>query len=247
MNSEFFDNETSRGSSFVPNDAVAKRGGPPPTKVGASPPFLLVFDPSRWTMLNGRVVPNFKKMPLVSGVGGCTATRNRVTGEENAVRSGAARTDLAEANCIVIEAGMVPTHMLPPGAAQTYLWSPEGRPDVTLTIFERVFPGQDYVRPVMDKYLEWIEWLQVEGIIPTPPSHILTGLLERKVKDHVALARNADKDDFSRAAAQAAADDIAILRAEIRKREEANIPAAAGSGTVPNDPDAPASQPRRGK
>lgn len=239
MDQVYFDNEASRGSAFVPDDAVAKRGGPPPTNLVASAPFLLVFDPSRWTMIEGRVIPNFKKMPLISGVGGCTATRNRVTGQENAVRSGAARTDLAEANCIIIEAGMVPEHMLPPGAPQSYLWSPAGRPDVTLTIFERCFPGQDYIRPDMPRYLEWIEWLQAEGVIPQAPNHILTGLLERRIRDHVGLMRTADKDDYAAQAAKQAAADIATLRAEIAKREQANVPAATGTGVVPRDPDAP--------
>jgi hypothetical protein len=178
------------GASFRPNLGTA-RPESPPTKIESRPPFLLRAHPERWGVIGGKVLPVLGRVPLIPGVGGVQIRRD-------------GSMSIADAEVNAKERGwcVIPLECLPPShkkaGRDTYLWQPPGRADVTLTIYERVYAGSTATSTDLAGYIEFLEYLIAQGIVPKPPHYILVSMRE-KANERLAKAR-----DLARAVPSAA-------------------------------------------
>lgn len=212
------DKEMAEGGAFVPVDGPANRGGSPPTKVDACPPFLVVHNPMRWTVLGGRVVPQFGRLPLVGGLNGCDETRNKVTGALVRVNSAYARGDLQDRGKVIIPPDAIPDSHVRPGWAKSYLWNPKGRPDVNLLIYTKCFPGTAEVEIDEVRYLEWVDWLIETKVIEPAPTHVLRRMRAKKQSERDALADRAQTVPSLKKLVTLAEAEIEAIDAEIGRR-----------------------------
>jgi hypothetical protein len=184
--------EEARGSAFVPTDGAAARGfTPTKAEAGGVAPFLLVHDPERWTVMGGQVIPQFCRMPLIGGVNGCDLVK-RADGTSRVI-SGPAKQAAEERGRIVIPVNAIPDHHQR-GDVKSYLWQPQGRPDLTLLIYTRVFPGSDVMDVDVPAYLEFCQHLIDIKLIEPAPTFVLRRMADKqqdrvdKLGDKVAAA-----------------------------------------------------------
>lgn len=203
-------------SSFVPDMGTLE--GAPTTAVPASPPFLYAFHPHRWGVMGGRVVPMLREVPLRAGVDGVWQTRD-------------GRFQLSDLMGGLREQGwtVIPVHEIPeshktPGQPPSYIVKPEGRPDVHISLYTRVFPGTAYTEPDLERYLEFIEHLIGKGLVAQPETYILERLKNQIGTD---LARATDRARSN----SAIKDQVDLLSKayeavgkELAKRQKATAP-----------------------
>lgn len=221
--------EESRGTGFVPTDATAARGfTPTKAEAGGVAPFQLVHNPERWTVMAGKVIPQFGRLPLIGGVNGVDAVK-RADGTTR-VMAGAAKADLAEKGRIVIPVNAIPAHHQR-GDVKSYLWQPQGRPDLTLLIYTRVYPGSDQMDVDVPAYLEFCQHLVDTGLIDPPPTFVLRRMADKqrdrvaKLGDKVAVAPSL-KPQLEAATAELKAIEEALAE---REAEVASMAPSAGS------------------
>lgn len=241
--------DTSQGGAFVPIEGTATRGGPPITRVDSCAPFWLVWSRERYTILDGKVIPAFKKLHCIPGVNGVGQVIDRITGAVTAVKTSIARADVQDRGEIIIPFDAVPPSLwhLHNNGGKSYLWHPDGRPDVSLEIWTKVYPGSRNMDPDVPVYLEWIEWLETTGVIPRPPAHVLRKMLAQRETERDALAKQAVVNATLRPAVEKASADIAVIEARLADRHriapdpaEGAAAPAAGESFVPPADDAPA-------
>ena len=184
--------EESHGAAFLPTDGAAARGfTPTKAEQGGVAPFQLVHNPERWTVMGGQVIPQFSRMPLIGGVNGCDTLR-RQDGTTRVISAGAKQA-WEQKGCTVIPVNAIPDHHQR-GAIKSYLWQPQGRPDLTLLIYTRVFPGSDVIDVDVKAYLEFCAHLIDSGLIDPPPTFVLRRMVDRqqervdKLGDKVAVS-----------------------------------------------------------
>ena len=137
-----------------------------------SPPFVLVFNPRRWLVMDGKLIPSLHKMPLEAGV-------NRV----GVARDG--RILFADARARIEEKGRT---LVP------YAWGPEGsylqavtcRPNggkntatAHMTVWERAALGDTETYTDEAAYTQWVASLVDEGKLPACPPYFARRMLER--------------------------------------------------------------------
>lgn len=160
--------KTPARKAFVPTTATVDYGHEYP-RIPVSPPFVLVYNPQRWTLLGGRVVPALHKIPLQPGVKGVTYSKGR-------------GWNLAKLKHKLAEQGR---HMLPwsLGPDGSYVAVVETRTDsgavvdTHVSAFADTFAGSSEVRADTEAYVAWLEELMKEGNIPAPPPFVLEKLL----------------------------------------------------------------------
>lgn len=212
--------------AFVPTDAPAKSGGgaayvpdlgpvnrsAPPTKVDACPPFLLKAHPERWTVMGGSIIPLFGRLVLQPGVSGVSA---RPGGKIDAAD---ARNMSEDRGWTLIPVDAIPDHHASLDAdgnvVKSYLYRPEGRPDVTLLKYTRCFPGSAQVEVDEAGYIEFCEYLMDTGVIERPRSYALEKLRGRMAHEAGELADRAkDQSAYAASAAKAAAQLAVVTEA----------------------------------
>lgn len=240
------DSEVSPGGAFVPMDGPANRTGPPPTTVDACPPFLVVHNPARFTVIAGRVLPQFERIPLVAGLNGCDEIRDRVTGAQVRVTSGIARSDAQDRGKIVIPHDAIPDSHVQPGQPKSYLWRPTGRPDVNLLIYTKCYPGSPSLEVDEVRYVEWVDYLVGQGIIQPAPAYVLRRMISERSKERDVLADKAVTQPSLKPEVDKRSKDIECIQAELARREAPGAVApSSGGGFVPDvDAEPPA---KRGK
>ena len=232
------DTEAAPGTGFVPVDGPANRGGPPPTEVDACAPFQLVHNPKRWTVLGGRVIPAFGRLPHIPGLNGVDEVLDRHTGNVIRINAGYAKSDAQDRGKVPIPFDAIPAHHVPPGAPKSYLWRPAGRPDVTLLIYTKVFPGSKDVEIDEPRYLEFVDHLVATGVIQPVPLHVLRKMHAQRTSEHNVLLDRAQVVPSVRQLADRAAQDIAAIEAEIERRAApTETKPATGAGFVPDGED----------
>ena len=144
------------------------------------PPFVLVYNPRRWTVLAGRLIPSLHVKPLEAGVNGVAIAR------DGTIRFATARARIEEQGRTLI-----PYEWGPGGESymQTVRTRPRGGPnemDTYLSVWETTGPADPDTYTDDDAYSEWAESLVKDGKVrPCPPA------LARRMQDRAArkLAR----------------------------------------------------------
>lgn len=227
--------ETSEGSAFVPVDGQTSREGTPATRVAATSAYLLTHDPRRWSLMAGRVVPNFKKLKLIAGVNGVDEIRRN--DGSRVLRAATARALAEERGETVIPLDAIPDrhrhrpdlHQGPPGTAPSYLWRPRGRPDVTLLIYERCYPGAETTDCDVKHYLEFIDHLLSTGIVKPCPAHTLRRMRESAVERMGRLEDLAARFPSYAPDVARTRGEIETIDAELAKREHPRAPELGGA------------------
>lgn len=222
--------------TFIPEDATTATVRP--TRADPAPAFYLVYDPQRWDVLGDAVRPVLGKLKYMPGVGGVDLSPAR-GGEKRKVLMGIAKSDLAERGRKVIPWDAVPDKYADPSGQKSYLRRPQGRPDVTITIFETTYPDSTIVDSDEKAYHEWLDWLIAQGHIPECPEYKLRDLLSRKEETERRAADMAQRYPSAQADYETAKRATAVVRKAIEARSEkpATKPkrAAKAEAFVPED------------
>lgn len=241
-----FDSEVSGGGAFIPDEGPVNRQSVPLTTVGPCAPFYLVFDPQRWTLMENRVVPFLYELRMIPGLNGVEETVNPQTGKRT-IRTSHARSDVETRGHTIIRFDAIPdAHRTIHGTKdgpKSYLWNPVGRPDVTLSIYTRVFPGNNRIEADIPRYFEWLDYLEGEGIVTPPPSFILRDMLANKRKERDRVADTARTVPSLSAEAGRLAKDVEAIEKTLAAREKAEgvseIPASGGAFSPDAEDEAP--------
>ena len=210
------------GSAYVPDLGTVGREAPV-TMVDAQAPFVLKAHPERWTVMGGKVVPLFGRLVLQAGVGGVAGRR-------------AGRLDVGDARNMSEERGwtLIPVDAVPDSHATTdahgnpvksYLYRPTGRPDATLLIYTKCFPGSKITEVDVPRYVEFCEHLVASGVIAPPKAYALEKLRQRIEHEAGELANRARAHAQYKPAADAAASQLATIAEAI---EALRVPAVGG-------------------
>lgn len=177
--------ETSDGGSFVPDEGRASRHSAPVTQIGSSAAFQLAHSPNKWTVLDGHIVPAFGKLHYIAGVNNVDERIDMRTGRRTLL-VGPARAERESRGEILIPFDAIPASHIgradlhqSVGAAPSYLWRPRGRPDATLLIYERCYPGSKKKDTDSPRYIEFCENLIATGVIKPCPAFVLRDMLQK--------------------------------------------------------------------
>lgn len=162
----------STGVAYTPEFATRDLGLGHPW-IDPTPPFILVYSPQRWMVMDGRLVPSLSKCPLLPGV-------NRVEiDRDGRIRFAATRARLEEEGRMAI-----PYDWAPDG--ESYLTTVETRPNGSqtirtahLTVWDTCHAGDRIPSPDERGYSLWLEGLVKSGKLPSCPPHHARRMLER--------------------------------------------------------------------
>ena len=190
--------DTALGRSYQPPFAQHSTGATHPFCEVMSP-FVLVYNPLRWTVIAGHLVPALHKTTLEPGV-------NRIERDyKGRVRFGAARTKINDEGRMVI-----PYEWGPDGESyvQVVETRPNGRQGVQETYlyaWETAALGDTRISVDEGAYAEWATSLISEGKIPACPPYVA-----RRLADKIAGRL---EEDEARAAKGGEGSGAAKLRA----------------------------------
>lgn len=211
--------EHSHSSAFVPADGVQRAA--PATQADARAPFLFLYIPQRWAVQGGKVRPMLGTLKLIPGVDGVDQVLNRQTGAIDRVISTPAKIGAAERGRIVIPVDAIPDEWADDNGVKSYLRRPEGRGDLVISMFEKVYPGSKQIDRDDARYFEWLDWLVDSKTIPRCPEYMLTGLLTAlteqaaRLQDRLAVQPSLAPD------LERVKRDMAAVQAEIDSRHTA--------------------------
>lgn len=215
-----FASDDAAGAEYAPNFGSTQAEQPPP-KIESRPPFLYRAHPARWQVLGGKVLPCLGTLSLIPGVNNVEARR------DGSISAANARAQAEERGWTVIPANTLPPSHRKPGQT-TYLWSPKGRPDCVLSLYERAHPGSTVTTPDEARFVEFLEYLIDVGIVKPPQGYVLSRMLENARERHTKaqdLARNVPSAAIQ---VERTAAEIEAIEAAIEKYSRA-LPEAAGS------------------
>lgn len=224
--------ETSSSSAFIPVDGVQRAA--PPTQVDARAPFLFRYIPERWAVMGGKVRPVLGTLKLMPGVDGVDQVLNRTTGAVERVVSTPAKIAATERGHIIIPVDAIPDEWADEDGVKSYLRRPEGRGDLTISMFEKVYPGSKQIDRDDARYFEWLDWLSASGVIPKCPEFRLTALHAKlteeaaRLQDRLAVQPSVAPD------LERVKRDVAAVKAELDARQTAETkkPKRAAKATV---------------
>ncbi len=137
------------------------------------PQFVFVFNPRRWTVLAGKLIPALHVMPLESGVNGV------LTARDGSIRFATARARIEEQGRTLI-----PYEWGPDG--ESYMQSIRTRPrggknemDTYLTVWEQGGAGDSETYTDDDAYAAWAASLVEDGKVPACPAPLARRMLEQ--------------------------------------------------------------------
>lgn len=172
-------------TTFIPEDANGATVRP--SKAESAAAFYLVYDPQRWDVLGDGVRPVLGKLKFMPGVAGVDLSPAR-SGQARKIMMGIAKSELGERGRKVIPWDAVPDKYADANGQKSYLRRPDGRPDLTITIFETTYSDSAIIDSDSDAYHEWLDWLVANGHVPECPEYRLRDLLSRKVENELRLA-----------------------------------------------------------
>ncbi len=173
--------------------------------IDASPPFVLVFDPNRWTILAGRLVPGLITVPLERGV------QNVDKGKDGRWRVSVLRSKIEDQGRILI-----PYNWGPNGNSyiQAIDTRPRGQRDTVkahISVWERTVPGSRETYPNDEAYAAWAAGLVEAGKLPGCVPHVAQRMLEKVKKK---IRRTAAMVEKGGEAAGIAATRLEALKVE---------------------------------
>lgn len=159
----------------TPTMATAVTGATHPA-IDVRPPFLLLFHPERWCVMNGRLIPALINFPLVDGVNNVTVLK------DGTIRDATARAKIEEAGRMVI-----PWHWAPDGVS--YMQCLDTRPgngknvrETWISVFETANIGARETSADEEEYADWLDELVKAGKIPACTPDVAARMLERAVE-----------------------------------------------------------------
>jgi len=183
----------------------------------ANPPFLLVFDPMRWTVMQGLLIPGLITVPLERGV------QNVDMGKDKKYRIAALRAKIEDQGRRII-----PYAWAPNGTSyiQKVTTRPEGRRDTAvahISVWEKYEPGSRDTYPDEKAYAEWAAGLVAPDKLPACPPHVARRMLE-KVEERL-------REEQAKAEKGGAGSGSASLRAKALAEEFDVLSKAASTGS----------------
>lgn len=208
--------EHSQASAFVPVDGMQRQA--PATQVEARAPFLFLYIPQRWAVQGGKVRPQLGTLKLSPGVNGVDQVLNRTTGAIDRVLSSTAKINAQERGRTVIPVDAIPDEWADENGTKSYLRRPEGRGDLVVSMFERVYPGSKQIDRDDARYMEWLDWLVSSGVVPRCPEHMLTAMHARLTEEANRLQDRLAVQPSLAPALEQCKRDIAAVQAELDAR-----------------------------
>lgn len=157
--------------AFTPEMAQASYGHEYP-RVPVTPPFLYVYNPQRWALIDGRVLPSLHKVPLMRGLNGVTKQGGRW-------RLARLRDKLESQGRT-----MIPWEWGPDGESYVAAVDTRDRHGNILTTyvsaFSETYAGSSVLGADVKAYADWIEALITDGRLPKPQPYIVERLLTSK-------------------------------------------------------------------
>ena len=227
--------EHSTSSAFVPVDGFQRTA--PPTQADPRAPFLFRFIPRRWGVMGGKVRPILGTLKLMPGVDGVDQVLNRTTGAVERVVSTPAKIAAAERGHIVIPVDAIPDEWADENGVKSYLRRPEGRGDLVISMFEKVYPGAKQIDRDDAKYFVWLDWLVDTKVIPACPEYELTAMLSKLTEDAGRVQDRLATQPSLAPEHERLKRDIAAVQAELdarRASEPAKKPKRAAKATAVN-------------
>jgi len=209
-------------STFVPEFETKVDGGYP--RIDVVKPYFLVFDPQRWTVMDGHVVPQLIRAPLEPGVNGFELREGKIRRAKWAERQ-------EEQNRKVI-----PFDWAPDG--NSYLQEVETRTNsgvkkTYISAWETAYVGDTETTTDTPAYVEWLRGLIAAGKLPACPPHILKRMVDKLsaalVEANVTQQKKASAEGARRIEALTASLEAARAAHENRPRG----PAVKGSAATP--------------
>lgn len=214
------------GEAVIPLEGAQQKAAVP--MGDPIPPFALKVHPRRWTVMGGHVVPLAGRVRHMPGANGADAIYDR-DGKFMSVDLSIARQKAENSGWTIIPYDRVPRSLCPGGS---YLYRPKGRPDMHLLFTERVYAGSKHVDGDVATYVKWMLWLMQPGpngeapTVAPPPLYILAEMAEKTQSLLDAASNKAVQFPSYKAIAEQHERDLAVIRAEIEKRQSALAPAA---------------------
>jgi hypothetical protein len=217
-------NERASGAAVVPDLGAATRVTPF-TRVEASVAFMLKAHPNRWTVLGGQVIPLFGRLVLQPGINGVQRIGTRINASE-------AKATAEDRGWKLIPFDAVPPHHVAPGQQASYLYCPEGRPDATLLLYQRCYPGSERSDCDEVRFLEFCAHLETTDVIKPPALWVLEQLAEKLHREADALADKAREHTSYKTSAARAAAACVVVDKLIESRRTAAVPSMSASVEV---------------
>jgi hypothetical protein len=206
--------------TVAPKFATVDHGHDKP-RIPFSPMFMLVFVPTRWMIMEGKLVPQLTKVPLDPG-------SNLVEGTKDGIRASRLSARMAEEG-----RKRIPFEWAPDG--ESYIQVVEtrvGQSDVEtyVSVFEEVYAGDSETHPDTMAYAAWLEDLvKSKKLPPCPPFQVRRMMEQEEARLLVAEASvKAHDTGPNRAAAEAHQANLKTLKAAWTKVN----PKAAGKKPV---------------
>lgn len=218
------------GAAFIPDEGGGARAKPVP-KCEPIPAFQLKVHPNRWTIMEGAVIPAVGRVKHRPGVDGAAAVYDH-TGKFLRVNAGLARSQAEDQGWKLIPYDKVPHSLCPAGS---YIWRPDGRPDVHLLFTERVYNGSTRIDGDTKTYVAWMKWLMTPApdgsppFIAPPADYVLEGMREKLAKDRDSAINRAQSYPAYRSVADTLSEHIAIIDRELAARHPVAATGAAYS------------------
>lgn len=209
------------GSPFVIDEGSP--GGEPLTRAPDAPAFFYAAHPERWQVFGGQIVPQLARIKIRGGLGGIGSSRNG-----RPTRIGQVRARWGERGWTVIPLDAIPDEHATAGEPRSYLWQPEGRPNLHLSIYELCFSGSARTACDESRFCAFLAHLVTSGIVAPCPIYVLERMRddERRRADRAADAAHNVPSQAPVAALHA--EHLAILDAEIDKRTAKAVPVTRG-------------------
>lgn len=213
------------GNRMVPEFATKQSGATAPF-CDPSPAFVLVFNPRRWCVLGGKLIPSLHKMALEAGV-------NRV----DVGRDG--RILFADARARIEEKGrtLVPFEWGPEGS---YLQAVECRPrggkntaTAHMTVWERAALGDTETYTDEAAYAEWVAGLVESGKLPACPAYLARRMLEKTLTKLREAQARAERGGVGSGAARLRVEALQAEVDVLREAAETKGQPVKGEATTP--------------
>lgn len=191
--------------NVAPDFAVKDTGGYP--HIEQTPQFVLIYNPKRWTIMDGRLVPQLHHFPLEAGVNGVEFTK------DGSIRFSRAKAQKEEQDRKVIPHGWGPNGEPYQSAVET---RPPGTKEVVVSyipVWAEAHEGSTDLYTDTSAYADWLESLVTEGKVSPCPIYLAKKLLEGRVKSLREAEIGAQKGQVAASLrAEALQTDVQVLQ-----------------------------------
>lgn len=191
------------------------------------PQFLLAYNPGRWTVKGGCVVPDLHRLALTPGL-------NNVTVDSD----GDWRLAALHERCARLGRKVIPLEHGPGGSyLRRYRTFKNNRLQPTyFDAWTRVHAGDSRVTYDLEGYVQWVRGLMASGVIPSPPHYIVRRLHADRAhalkRAELALERDASAEKI--ATVERLRTDLAALT-ELLERDAPEVDGEVAADLAPDE------------